>query len=118
MIAKDKGVALFIALSLLFLLSVGVVVVLLTAYNHTNVTENLTRRTKALMLAEGGIYYATWQLKNDETYLGETIEAGSGILSDIPSGTGWRIVITVDDYVAYGGKRITSKVEYPKAAVQ
>lgn len=116
---KNKGIALFIALALLFLLSVGVTVVLLTAYNHANVTENLTRRMKAIMLAEAGIYYATWKLKNNESYTGESFSAGSGVLSDIPSGTGWSMVITVDaySYPAYTGKRIRSKVDYPKAAV-
>ena len=117
MAVKNKGIALFIALALLFLLSVGITAVLLTAYNYTNVTENLTRRIKAMTLAEAGVYYATWQLKNDENYTGETFSAGSGVLSDIPSGTGWSMVITVDDYPAYGGKRIRSRVDYPKAAV-
>lgn len=117
MTVKNKGIALFMALALLFLLSVGVAVVLLTAYNHANVTENLTRRIKALMLAEAGVHYAAWQLRNDESYIGEVFEAGSGILSDMPVGTGWKIDITVDDYAGYEGKRIRSKVEYPKASV-
>lgn len=116
---KNKGVALFIALSLSFLLSISVVVILLTAYNHTNVTENLTRRIRAIALAEAGVYHATWQLKNNGSYTGESFDAGEGVLSDIPSGTGWSMVITVDDYIypAYAGKRIRSKVDYPKAAV-
>jgi len=113
----NKGIALFVALALLFLLSATVITVLLTAYNHTNATENLSRRMRAVMLAESGLNYARWQLRNDSSYSGDVFSAGSGVLSDLPAGSGWNMTITVDDYPASGGKRIRSKVDYPKAAV-
>jgi len=63
---NNKGIALFISLSLLFLLSIGAIVVLLTAYNYANITENQIKRLKAITLAEAGINYAYWQLRTNE----------------------------------------------------
>ena len=51
----NKGIAIFIALMLLFLLSLAAIAVLLTAYNYNNVCEGQTRRLKAMSSAESAI---------------------------------------------------------------
>ena len=61
-IYSNKGIALFISLALMFLLSIGAVIVLLTAYNYANVSEDQVKRLRAISLAEAGINYAYYQL--------------------------------------------------------
>ena len=64
---NKKGIAIFVTLMLLFLLSLITVAVLLTAYNYNNICESQTRRLKAMVSAESGINYAYYQLRNDAT---------------------------------------------------
>ncbi|OIO34382.1 MAG: hypothetical protein AUJ70_01225 [Candidatus Omnitrophica bacterium CG1_02_40_15] len=63
----EKGIAIFVTLMLLFLLSLITIAVLLTAYNYNNICEGQTRRLKAMVSAESGINYAYYQLRNDAT---------------------------------------------------
>ncbi len=112
--AKNKGIVLFITIGLLFVLSISAAIMLLTAHNHANVTENLISRIRAIMLAEAGSYYAIYKIRGDDAYTGETLEAGSGI---VPSRIGWSMTIIVEDYPFTGGKKIRTTIEYPKAAI-
>nr|MBU1328152.1 hypothetical protein [Candidatus Omnitrophota bacterium] len=62
---NDKGIAIFLTLMLLFLLSLITITVLLTAYNYNSICESQTRRLKAMVSAESGINYAYYQLRTD-----------------------------------------------------
>ena len=64
---NNKGVAIFITIALLFLLSVAAIGVLLTAYNYNNICEGQIRRMKAITSAEAGVNYAYYQLRNNAT---------------------------------------------------
>ena len=64
---NNKGIALFITLMLLFLLSLVTIAVLLTAYNYNNICEGQIKRLKAITSAEAGINYAYYQLRNNAT---------------------------------------------------
>ena len=62
---NNKGVAIFITIALLFLLSVAAIGVLLTAYNYNNICEGQIRRMKAITSAEAGVNYVYYQLRTD-----------------------------------------------------
>lgn len=98
----NKGIALFIAMALLLLLSVGAIVVLLTAYNYTNISENQIKRVQAITAAEAGIHRAYWSLRNDPLYTGETIK---------PDPNGPNVTITVTGPVS-GRYTIRSRATY------
>ncbi|MBU4311497.1 MAG: hypothetical protein KJ706_02105 [Candidatus Omnitrophica bacterium] len=120
---NSRGVAFFITLALLLILSMAALVFLLTAYNSANINEALYRRERALVMAEAGLHYALYQLRNDITYTGETFLAGSGVMLDLmpdmPAGTGWSLIITITPSGAGdpGDYVVKSKVDYPKATV-
>ena len=102
---NNKGIAIFIALMLLFLLSLAAIAVLLTAYNYNNICEGQIRRLKAMTSAEAGINYAYWKLgpKTDEPgYTGSTINVG-----------GTDVIITISGPVS-GRYTVRSKVTYAK----
>jgi Tfp pilus assembly protein PilX len=62
---NNKGIAIFISLSLLFLLSLVVIVVMLTSYNYFQITEKQIKRTKAIAWSEAGLSYAYYKLRVD-----------------------------------------------------
>jgi len=97
---NNRGIAIFISLMLLFLLSLLAAAVLLTAYNYTQITDSQIKRLKAIALAESGINYAYWQLRIDSDYSGSTVSIGSD-----------NVVITVTGPVS-GRYTIKSKVTY------
>ncbi len=97
---RNRGIALFISIALLFLLSVGTIVVLLIAYNYTLITERQIKRLRALTLAEAGINHAYWQLRTDPSYTGSTIT---------PDESGYDVVIVVTSDA--GRKRIKSTAQ-------
>ncbi|MFA5388256.1 MAG: hypothetical protein WC312_00695 [Candidatus Omnitrophota bacterium] len=104
-IYNNKGVAIFISLALLFLLSAAAIAVLLTTYNYNSICEGQIKRLKAMVSAEAGINYAYWKLgpNTDEPgYSGSTITVG-----------GTDVVITISGPVS-GRYTITSKAEYQK----
>ncbi|NQV04378.1 MAG: hypothetical protein HQ532_02670 [Candidatus Omnitrophica bacterium] len=76
--SNNKGVALFLSLSLLILLSIVSVVVLLTSYNYASFSEGQIKRLKALSLAESGIHYAYWKVRIGEDDNGEDINFDDG----------------------------------------
>jgi Tfp pilus assembly protein PilX len=62
---NNKGIAIFISLALLFLLSASIITVLLTAYNYNSICEGQIKRIKAMNSAEAGINYAYYQLRTN-----------------------------------------------------
>ena len=122
---NSRGIALFISLTLLFLLSIAAVVILLTAYNYANVTENQMRRTRAIVLAEAGVNYAYWKIRIGEDDAGNPVDFGDGNMHtleppiSLPSATTWDIEVEVEaeDFPASDDKTIRSTVTYPKASV-
>lgn len=59
---NNKGIAIFISLALLFLLSATAIATLLAAYNYNSICEGQIRRIKAITSAEAGINYVYWKL--------------------------------------------------------
>ena len=98
----NKGIALFVALALMILLSIGVITVFLTVYNYANISENQIKRARALSVAESGISYAYLQLWRDPGYTGGPI---------YPDPAGPRVDITVTGPVS-GTYTIQSTVTY------
>jgi len=62
----NKGIAIFITLMLLFLLSLVAIAVLLTAYNYSSICEGQIKRLKTITSAEAGINYVYHQLRTNE----------------------------------------------------
>jgi len=118
---KNKGIAFFITLALLLLLSMAVAVFLITSYNSANINEALARRTRAITLAEAGLHYAYWKIRIGKDDDGSPVDFGDGeehILEpriSMPT-LEWIIRIIVKDD-GTGVKTIKSAVDYPKATV-
>ncbi len=111
-----KGVVLFVTLSILLLLSIGVAVVLLAAYNYANVTENQIRRTRAIALAEAGINYAYWKIRvGDASIVYPCAPCTLEPPISLPT-IDWDIEVDITG-TANGRKTVESKVTYPKATV-
>ncbi|NQT74908.1 MAG: hypothetical protein HQ566_00120 [Candidatus Omnitrophica bacterium] len=106
---SKRGVALFITLMILFLLSIVTVVVLLTAYNYANVTENQIKRMRAITLAEAGIHYAYFKLRTDPAYSTTYIDEASADTIN-PDESGYNVLIWIDS--SSGRDAIKSKVVY------
>ena len=104
---NNKGVAIFITLMLLFLLSLASIAVLLTAYNYNYICEKQIKRIKAIALAEAGINYAYWQLRVD---LDAIITPPGPTITNIGIG-GTTVEITVTGPVS-GRYTISSKAQY------
>ena len=115
-----KGVVLFVTLSILLLLSMGAVVVLLTAYNYANVTENQIRRARAIALAEAGINYVYWKIRVGQDDNGDPISYPCAPCTLNPPislpAAGWAIQVDITG-TENGRKTVESKVTYPKATV-
>ena len=99
----------------------GAAVVLLTAYNYANVTENQIRRARAIALAEAGINYAYWKIRVGEDDAGDPIAypCAPCTLDDLPISlptTDWDIEVDITG-TETGRKTVESKVTYPKATV-
>ncbi|MBU1148004.1 MAG: hypothetical protein KKD11_06585 [Candidatus Omnitrophica bacterium] len=124
---NKKGVALFISLALLLLLSIGAIVFLLTAYNSVNINEAIARKKRAIIVAEAGINYAYWKIRINEDADGDpmsdyfpspgtctfTSEDGDIPISLLPD---WTLQVDVVDS-GTGRKTINSTVTYPKSSV-
>ena len=55
---NKKGVALFVSLTVMLLLSLVVIAILLVAFNYSDITENQIKRLEALRAAEAGVAFA------------------------------------------------------------
>ena len=107
--SHKRGVALFVALALLFLLSVCTVVVLLTAFNYANISENQIKRLRAMKISEAGINYAYWKMRTDASYRTTYIsEASADVIT--PDASGYSVKIWIDS--SSGRDEIKSKVVY------
>ncbi len=113
---NNNGIAIFITLMLLFLLSLIVAAVLLTAYNYNNISEGQIRRLKALVSAESGINYAYWQLRTDLANF--TADHNTEATADtvIPGSNGMTVKVWVTGPVS-GRYTVRSKVTYSKTQV-
>lgn len=127
---NKKGVALFISLALLLLLSIGAIVFLLTAYNSVNINEAIARKKRAIIVAEAGINYAYWKIRINEDADGDPMSdyfpspgtctfTSEGTPPDIPISLlpDWTLQVDVVDLVGTGRKTINSTVTYPKSSV-
>lgn len=111
-LTRKRGIALFIAIALLFLLSVGAVVVLLTAYNYTNVSENQMKRLRAMNTAEAGISYAYWKVRIGQDDSGDPITYPCTLIPPISVPAGLSVRIYISEDAGTGRKTINSKVTY------
>jgi len=105
---NKKGIALYITLALLAILSILSIVVLLTAYNYSNITENQIKRLTAITSAEAGLTYAFWQMRTDSTY--GTTWTDEDTDYDTISINDYDVKIWIDS--SSGKDLINAKVEY------
>ena len=120
-IFRNKGIAFFIALNLLILLSIGAAVFLLNTYRHVNINEAISNRTRAILIAESGIAYAYWRIRIDQDQSGGSM-AGANIYTfdtSIPINSSlssaWSLVVKVTEPGGGSPKTIDSIVTYPKS---
>jgi len=109
---NDKGIAIFISLILLFLISLLVAAVLLTSFNYAQITEKQIKRIKAMASAEAGINYAYWKLgpKTDNTAYASTYISEGTADKIYPDSSGLEVKIWI-----LGGSppyTVKSKVDY------
>ena len=107
---NNKGIAIFVTIMLLFLLSLITIAVLLTAYNYNNICEGQTRRLKAMVSAESGIHHAYREIRTD--IVNFTADHYSELTADpIFPGNGMTVKVWVTGPVS-GIYTIKSKVTY------
>jgi len=123
---RNKGIALFVALALLLLLSIGIAVFLLNTYRHVNINEAIANRARAMLIAESGIAYAYWKIRIGKEDSGSSVDFYDGNLytldptaqaSPMSIPTGWAIAIDAQDIGSTGTITINSKVTYAKSTV-
>jgi len=107
--SNNKGIAIFVTLMLLFLLSLATIAVLLAAYNYNNICETQIKRVKAINLAESGINYAYWKLRTDP----DAVFSSPGPTDTTISVSGTNVLVTVTvDPDPSGQYMISSRVDY------
>ena len=104
---NKKGVALFLSLTVLLLLSIAAIVVLLTAYNYSDLTEGQIDRLEGIALAEAGIHYAYYELRQDPDGFAATTP-----VSIQPDSSGPSVEITVTGGPFPAQFTVKSKVTY------
>ena len=110
---NSRGIAIFIALMLLFLLSLISIAVLLVAYNYNNICEGQTRRLKAVTSAEAGVNYAYYQLRVDAVTF--VADHGSEATADTIAPGSNNIVVKVWATGPVSGRyTVVSKASYQK----
>ncbi len=110
---NNKGIAIFVTLAFLFLLSLITIAVLSTAYNYNNICEGQTRRLKATVSAESGINYAYWQLRTDLANFTNDHYNEATADTVIPGSNGMTVKVWATGPVA-GRYTVRSKVTYSK----
>ena len=117
---NNKGIAFFVSLALVLLLSMAAFVFLVSAYNSSNINESLARRARAITIAEAGINYAFWKIRINEDDSGSPMSdyfPGTCTLSPpISIPTGWSAQVAVQD-TGTGVKTVRSTVNYKKSTV-
>lgn len=124
---NNKGIALFVGIALVLLLSMTALAFLISAYNSGNINESLARRARAITVAEAGINYAFWKIRINEDDTGSPMSdyfpvPGECILEPpISVPAGWDVEVNVqypDSGSPYpGSKTVRSTVTYPKSTV-
>lgn len=114
---SNKGVAFFISLALLLLLSIGAATFYIIAYNYANISEGLSRGLRAITLAESGINYAYWKIRIGEDDNNNPLTFPTTLTPPISIPTGWTIQVDITEDAVTGRKTIRSTVNYPKASV-
>jgi len=109
MINNNKGIAIFVSLALLFLLSLAAIAVLLTAYNYNSICEGQIKRMKAMASAEAGIVYGYKYLYDYPKANPINPIYGGGTLSFTLNGV--PVTITISAPVS-GRYTISSKASY------
>jgi hypothetical protein len=112
---NNKGIAIFISLMLLFLLSAAVIAVLLTAYNYNSICEGQIKRIKAINSAEAGVNYTYYQLRTDAaTFVNDH---NSELTADtiVPGSNGISVKVWATGPVS-GRYTVSSKAEYQKVS--
>lgn len=112
---NNKGVAIFVSLALLFLLSATAIAVLLTAYNYNIICEGQIRRLKAITSAEAGINYAYYQLRTDASAFVGAYNESSPCPISLNSGVTAGVWATGP---VSGRYTIKSKATYQKSSAQ
>lgn len=124
---NNKGIAFFVSLALVLLLSMAAVVFLVSAYNSSNIAEGLLRRARAITVAEAGINYAFWKIRIDEddstppTPMSDYFPGTCTLSPPISIPTGWSVEVSVQDpdpdspYPEL--KTVRSTVNYKKSTV-
>jgi len=107
---SNKGVALFVTIALMLLLSLAAIAVLITAYNYANVTESQIKRLRAMSLAEAGIYYAFWKIRIGKDDNGNDITYPCTLCPPIELPSGYSITVSITE--ESGKKIIQSTVHY------
>jgi len=109
---NNKGVAIFITLMLLFLLSLASIAVLLTAYNYNYICEKQIKRIKAIASLEAGLNYAYYNLRTDASFVTDhNNEAAADII--IPGNNGISVKVWAWQTGATPGKyTVKTKATY------
>ncbi len=115
---NNKGVAIFITLMLLFLLSLLAIAVLLTAYNYNNICEGQIRRIKAITSAEAGVNYVYYQLRTNNAAFTYTFPLADPVKNGITSLEVWAEEVKDGLGLPIPGKYIVkSKATYQKSSM-
>ena len=116
---NNKGVAIFITLMLLFLLSLTAIAVLLGGYNYNNICEGQIRRIKAITSAEAGIAYAYYQIRNDSDTHFTVDHKDFGNAATITIGNGLSVQVWVEDQnpPVTGKYVVKARSEYQKTTI-
>ncbi len=111
---NNKGIAIFVSLALLFLVSAAAIAVLLTAYNYSSICESQIRRLEAITSAEAGVNYAYYQLRTNAS----AFVAAYGEASPYPISLNSGITVGVWATGPVSGRyTIKSKAAYQKSSV-
>ncbi|MCX5693201.1 MAG: hypothetical protein NTX47_05930 [Candidatus Omnitrophica bacterium] len=120
---NNKGIAIFVTIALLFLLSLAAIAVLLTAYNYNNICEGQIRRIKAITSAEAGINYVYHQLRTNEAAFVNAYKVPPGTAYAFPSPvingiTNLEVWVEDRDPPIAGTYIIKSRATYQKSSTQ
>lgn len=102
---NNKGTALFITMAVVLLLAILVIVVLLTAYNYSQISFKLISRAKAISAAESGISYAYWKVRTDPTFNPSQASPDTSLYIN-----GHQVSVWIDS--SSGRTKVRSKVVY------
>jgi Tfp pilus assembly protein PilX len=115
MINNNKGIAIFVSLALLFLLSAAAIAVLLTAYNYNSICEGQIKRMKAIASAEAGVNYAYYQLRTDAAAFVSEHNSEAAADTIVPGSNGISVKVWATGPIL-GRYTVNSKASYLKVS--